>query len=319
MLDICSEKGNKTDLGRHATARSQVVMDDYVHARDPSPTPAERARIFARTESTPPLSFARPGPRPTTFRDLKNGGRLSKIKGPTPGPYKYRGNVRQGHDFSTQHRERLESAQTSSPPNKGSSASPAVPHSPDRDMTLADIASFDLRLKVAKLMAVSPASPVKDIYDLVMEMKGHYHRARDHLSRTSQTPGSSARLQILLRPTHVYEDEEELVEVGFDNLNKARERRRRITQTPGLTIRPQILPEPTDQSEDGDVLVKLDFDDPDIYLDNDVPSSPSPPVAIKATARKKKQSGAHVKRSTAHIAKAKAKKTAKLTIAAPIA
>jgi hypothetical protein len=185
-------------------------------------------------------------------------------------------------------------------------------------MTLANIDDFNLRLKVAKLMAISPALPVKDIYDLVIEMKGHYHQAKDHLSRISQTPGPSTRPQTLIEPICLSEDEEVLVEVDFDNPDEARERVHRIVQTPSLTTRPQILPEPIDQSEEEELIVKVDFDDPDIYLDNDVPSTPSPHVAVKATARKKKQAGAHPKRSTAQIAKARAKKTAKLSMMAAV-
>ncbi|KAH7084438.1 hypothetical protein FB567DRAFT_82510 [Paraphoma chrysanthemicola] len=59
---------------------------------------------------------------------------------------------------------------------------------PAKDMTLANIEDFDVRKKVADLMAVAPALPVQDLYDLLMDMEGDIVSARRHARRASEAP-----------------------------------------------------------------------------------------------------------------------------------
>ncbi|KAH7072150.1 hypothetical protein BKA63DRAFT_63624 [Paraphoma chrysanthemicola] len=59
---------------------------------------------------------------------------------------------------------------------------------PTKNMTLADIDEFDVRKKVADLMAVAPALPVQDLYDLLMDMEGDIVAARRHAWRASEAP-----------------------------------------------------------------------------------------------------------------------------------
>lgn len=56
------------------------------------------------------------------------------------------------------------------------------------DMTLADIPDFDLRSKLAQLMAVAPSIPVRDLYNLLIDSKGVFPVAKERAIRASQPP-----------------------------------------------------------------------------------------------------------------------------------
>lgn len=56
------------------------------------------------------------------------------------------------------------------------------------DLTLDDIPDFDMRLQVAKLLAVAPALPVRDLYRLLIDSKGHLAVATQKAIRASEAP-----------------------------------------------------------------------------------------------------------------------------------
>ncbi|KAJ4364479.1 hypothetical protein N0V83_009073 [Neocucurbitaria cava] len=58
----------------------------------------------------------------------------------------------------------------------------------DFQLTLADIPDFDLRSKLAQLMAVAPAIPVRDLYNLLIDSKGVFPVAKERAIRASQPP-----------------------------------------------------------------------------------------------------------------------------------
>jgi hypothetical protein len=230
-------------------------MNDQMPIRDPSPTPDETERVFTRDDSTPPQSA-----RPTTIRELKKFGQVSRLKEPTPGPYKYRGRVMQDRPLAQGQETETHDIR------------PSIERGPD--LTLADIHNFDLRMKLAKLMAIAPALPVRDLYGLLVEMKGHYNDAKVQVYRAtaSQTP-------------------------------RLKNDSQRIT-----AFQPMAEMHPG-ADDDGEVMVKIDLDNPDIYLDNDIPSLPSPPlISKKASAIKKNtKSGAHRERLNTNRSNTKGK------------
>jgi hypothetical protein len=59
---------------------------------------------------------------------------------------------------------------------------------PVQDMTLSDIPDFDLRKKVADLMAVAPALPVRDLYNPLVDLHGDLATARTQALRASEIP-----------------------------------------------------------------------------------------------------------------------------------
>ncbi|KAJ6199198.1 hypothetical protein J3E72DRAFT_430371 [Bipolaris maydis] len=60
--------------------------------------------------------------------------------------------------------------------------------SEEKDMTLVDIDDFEMRKKVAQLMAVAPALPVRDLYHLIIDSEGRLSKARKKAIRMSEAP-----------------------------------------------------------------------------------------------------------------------------------
>jgi hypothetical protein len=58
----------------------------------------------------------------------------------------------------------------------------------DQDLTLAAINDFDLRKKVAELMAIAPGLPIRDLYGLLLNCKGQLEPATRQAVRASQAP-----------------------------------------------------------------------------------------------------------------------------------
>jgi hypothetical protein len=66
---------------------------------------------------------------------------------------------------------------------------------PVQDMTLGDIPDFDLRKKVADLMAVAPALPVRDLYNLLVDLRGDLATARTQALRASEIPSNRVSIK----------------------------------------------------------------------------------------------------------------------------
>lgn len=146
-------------------------------------------------------------------------------------------------------------------------------------MTLADIPDFRLRMKVAQLMAIAPTIAIQELYNLLVDVQVSYDDAKTILTgRTSQTPKLHTSLPNRSRPT--------------SHLSTPRPARDAHDHEMG------------GQQEDG--LVKIDYDDPELWMDNDVPSSPPPPTPRPKKAGSKKNSKAQSK----SIAKQQAKRKA---------
>jgi hypothetical protein len=79
--------------------------------------------------------------------------------------------------------------------------------------SLANILDFEMRKNVAQLMAVAPGIPVKDLHDLLIEKKGEFECARDHVFRYSQTPFSGTPDAILIEDS----DDEAEVKIDLNN------------------------------------------------------------------------------------------------------
>ncbi|KAF1835961.1 hypothetical protein BDW02DRAFT_629224 [Decorospora gaudefroyi] len=100
--------------------------------------------------------------RPTNMRDARTSRLFSRIKPDTPGPYQYR---------SLSFESKISPPSCRAAPDDASHLPPYVYREEESnngmDMTLAEISHFNLRAKVAKLMAVAPALPVRDLYHLI--------------------------------------------------------------------------------------------------------------------------------------------------------
>jgi hypothetical protein len=67
--------------------------------------------------------------------------------------------------------------------------SSSIPDNHDQnDMTLGTISDFEMRKKVADLMAVAPALPVRDLYRLLVDFEGDLSAARKEAMRASCAP-----------------------------------------------------------------------------------------------------------------------------------
>jgi hypothetical protein len=65
----------------------------------------------------------------------------------------------------------------------------SIPDSHDQnDMALGTISDFEMRKKVADLMAVAPALPVRGLYRLLVHLEGDLSAARKEAMRASRAP-----------------------------------------------------------------------------------------------------------------------------------
>ncbi|KAF2870876.1 hypothetical protein BDV95DRAFT_574815 [Massariosphaeria phaeospora] len=65
---------------------------------------------------------------------------------------------------------------------------PVSAPSPQPDLRLADISNFDMRSKVAQLMAIAPDLPVQDLYNLLMDKNGEVRAASSEALKRTATP-----------------------------------------------------------------------------------------------------------------------------------
>ncbi|KAE8867679.1 hypothetical protein P3342_005981 [Pyrenophora teres f. teres] len=101
----------------------------------------------------------------------------------------------QQYDLDRTHPPRS-SSWANSPAATGLSRTQQVNTSPkeekrhDEEMTLLDIDEFDMRTRVAQLMAVAPAIPVRDLYHLIVDSKGRMSEAKQRAIMMSEVPGT---------------------------------------------------------------------------------------------------------------------------------
>ncbi|EUC42338.1 hypothetical protein COCMIDRAFT_103834 [Bipolaris oryzae ATCC 44560] len=154
-------------------------------------------------------------------------------------------------------------------------------NSGEKDMRLVDIDDFEMRKKVAQLMAVAPALPVRDLYYLIIDSEGRLSKAKKKAIRMSEAP---------------------------DTL-------RTSTQ---LSLQPQTLVNKSDiegaivnnsNSDTQKTMIKIDLSDPIFKWDEDEPVPEPPPTAkpgrSKSATKNKQTQSAH----SHHSAKESKRKT----------
>ncbi|KAF1912840.1 hypothetical protein BDU57DRAFT_541555 [Ampelomyces quisqualis] len=166
---------------------------------------------------------------------------------PAPGGFEYRSVLRGTNlnDTSRQKTGQKEQAEAQSQPSCDAA----------QEMTLSDIPDFGTRKKVADLMAVAPALPVRDLYNLLHDVNGHLIAARRRVIRASRAPS--------VRP---------------------------IVKREGCAViaAPCEAIQLRGEKDDNEVMVKIDPNDPFLEWDSDTP----PPETtlqrnLPATARSK--------------------------------
>jgi hypothetical protein len=242
----------------HTPIAPHILTYPQLPLRTAYPTPALTEKCFVREDSMSYYFADVKQTRTTTMRELRKAGKFSRLKEHTPDPHRRHANIK-SEDSLTQHRKiKNTQSQALLPEAVRPICTSSAPPSKNGELTLADIADFGLRMKVAKLMAIAPVLPVRDLHDLLIEMKGHYEEAEDQVFHyISQAPQSSVCQE-----------------------------------------KPIPAPESTKiihQSDEGDAMFKVDLDNPDIYLDNDIPSSPSPPPVSKKALPTKKRNHPRIK------------------------
>ncbi|KAF1954465.1 hypothetical protein CC80DRAFT_567725 [Byssothecium circinans] len=128
--------------------------------------------------------------------------------------------------------------------------------------TLADISDFELRKNVAQLMAVAPALPVWDLYNLLVEKKGKFDEARDRVFRRSPQGHRE-----IFGKTHAVPKSPSPMHEASD----------------------LVMLNDGDGDEEDDVMIKLDLNDRNFLDENDIPFSPSPAPIRKSTTRRKER------------------------------
>ena len=173
--------------------------------------------------------------RPTTMRAVRTSKAFCRVKEDTPGPYKYRSRK------TSSSKTTLSSNAMKSPKAPStilrSDIHDHVANSDRVELTLADIPDFDLRSKVAQLMAVAPAIPVRDLYYLLMDSEGQFPIAKERAVRASEAPRQS----------------------------------KKPLTSPSSARRMPILARPTQDSDDDEIMVKIDPNDPAFEWDTDAP------------------------------------------------
>jgi hypothetical protein len=133
---------------------------------------------------------SRHGKRPSTVRDTCASQILSRTKNNTPAPSQHHAPSAQFEHVPLPRGfvQTLEKAGASNARFLSTSKRDADVGSSDNDMTLAQINNFTMRSEVAKLMAVAPGLPVRDLYHLIIDSKGQFEHARAQAIRMSEAP-----------------------------------------------------------------------------------------------------------------------------------
>lgn len=139
-----------------------------------------------------------------------------------------------------------------------------------QDLALGHIPDSDFRNKVARLMAVAPGLPVRDLYHLLIEKKGHFEETLKHVvARASYTPTSPTPSAL----PHV-------------------------SQTQQASTAKILLDESSAQeSDEEEIMVKLDLDDPAFIYDNDAPETPPPQIRRRPQTKQRSKGKSHKNRA----------------------
>ncbi|RAR02376.1 hypothetical protein DDE83_008598 [Stemphylium lycopersici] len=122
---------------------------------------------------SPPSHFNR-FRRPT--RDTRSPQSFAQVNPTTPGPWFYR-------PLQTKPESQTPPSTTRSSKDHANGRVEAR-----ENMTLLDIDNFELRSKVAQLMAVAPDLPIRDLYHLIIGSEGQFSKAKKHAIRLSKVP-----------------------------------------------------------------------------------------------------------------------------------
>ncbi|KAF1850582.1 uncharacterized protein K460DRAFT_412269 [Cucurbitaria berberidis CBS 394.84] len=224
----------------------------------PSPSVTLKVGVTERESSifnrqSPPTKNS----RPTTIRDAKTSKMVSRVKQDTPGPYKYR-SQKPSSGNSTISLDDAKSSKILGLESRSDAHSDAG-YSNVEDLTLADIPDYELRSKVAQLMAVAPTIPVRDLHYLLIDSEGQFLVARKRAIWESEVPSAHQSVRPSVSPS----------------------------SAPTMPI----VASPTqDDDEDGDeIMVKIDPNDPAFEWDTDAPEQ-EPSGKRKRLAPKKSKS-----------------------------
>jgi hypothetical protein len=193
---------------------------------------ADRSKASSRTHNSPL----------TNMRDARCSQLISSTKHNTPSLW-------QSGSFRLRSESRLSSPMTPAKAGAPFAQSPGnhcVVADRGKDMTLVDIDNFELRSKVAQLMAVAPALPIRDLYHLIIDSEGRLSKAKKRAIRMSEAPDTRRMPKQLL-----------------------------TLQSQTLIINPGTE----------DIMVKIDPNDPTFKWDEDEPA-PEPTPMTKARRRK---------------------------------
>ncbi|CAO2653440.1 Nn.00g028510.m01.CDS01 [Neocucurbitaria sp. VM-36] len=148
---------------------------------------------------------------PTTLQDARTSKTFCRVKEKTPGPYKYRSRKSsfQGTSLSTNSATTLKVH--SLPPS--SEVHTNAEDDDNIELRLADISDFDLRRKVAQLMAVAPAVPVRDLYHLLIDSKGLFPFAKGRAIRAIKPAASTSPTPAVTSPMRDMDTEEIMVKI----------------------------------------------------------------------------------------------------------
>lgn len=141
----------------------------------------------------------------------------------------------------------------------------------DVEMVLLDIPDFDLRSKVAQLMAISPASSVGDLYRLLVMKKGKFNAAKKQIMPKGQ-----------VQPTTPSVGQERPINQQIMDTSSAKQLPTQPTRSMNPKTKTPQTPAPgfTEDSDD-DVMIKIDWDDPELIYDNEIPDLPLPIIKSK--------------------------------------
>lgn len=225
----------------------------------------DSAKPVISGKSNPTHDFHSPV-QPTNMRDERNSRLFSRtIESNRPGLWQY-------HSLQSQQEPRTSPPKTSMVADISYTKSPinryGTTNSEEKDMTLVDIDDFEMRKKIAQLMAVAPALPVKDLYHLIIDSEGRLSKAKKKAIRMSKAPDTlRTPTQLSLQPRALINN----------------------SDTEGVIVNIR-------DSDKQKTMVKIDPSDPFFKWDDDEPAPEQPPTVkpcqSKSTAKKKQPQSA---------------------------
>ncbi|KAF2451005.1 hypothetical protein P171DRAFT_469140 [Karstenula rhodostoma CBS 690.94] len=123
-------------------------------------------------------------------------------------------------------------------------------------LELADIMNIQLRLKVARLLAIAPELPIRDLCNLLIGTKGNVGKARESMFR--QAAWSTGLPPTLVHAKKVKPEVEDVLQY-----HSGREDAVMVHDSDG---------------DDEEIMAKLEMDDPELWYDNGLLESPAPTI-----------------------------------------